>query len=153
MKLNLKVPHNQKRLLMIGEADMEKKSMSATYQEIALEDMRKFIMRGFHALRPKQDVVKGEIVFNLFLSPNAGIRVWSSIGASGSHGAGVGEDAIRVQLFSFTKNRPLKPGKAPIVKRTQGWKDNLQERIEETIEDYDAFEDEIEAGKFVNWGK
>jgi hypothetical protein len=148
MKLN-----NQKFLLMTGEADMEKKAMSATYQAIALEDFKKFVFRGFHALRPKQDVVQGEIVFNLFLSPNAGIRIWSSIGASGTQGAGVGDDAIRVQLFSFAKNKPLKPGKAPIVKRTQGWKDSLQDRVEEAIEDYDAFEEQIEAGKFVNWGK
>lgn len=130
-----------------------KTAMSATYQAIDLEDMRKFIMRGFHALRPKQDVDKGEIVFNLYFSKNAGVRIWSSIGASGSQGAGVGEDAIRVVLFSFAKNKPLKSGKAPIVKRTQGWKDNLQDRVEEAMEDYDMHEEEIEAGKFVNWGK
>jgi hypothetical protein len=55
--------------------------------------------------------------------------------------------------LQLRKGRPLKPGKAPIVKRTQGWKDNLRERVEDEIEDYDSQEENIEAGKFITWTK
>lgn len=127
--------------------------MAATYQDVSLEEMTKFITRGFHALHPKKSVERGEVVFDLYLSQKAGIRVWTSIAASATSGAGVGADAIRVQLFSYAKNKPLMPGKAPIVKRTQGWKDNLQDRIEDYMEKYDEKEEAIEAGAFIDWSK
>lgn len=127
--------------------------MAATYQEVSLEEMTKFLTRGFHALRPKKSVINGEVVFDLLMSPKAGIRVWTSIGANQAKGADVGADAIRVQLYSFAKNKPLMPGKAPIVKRTQGWKDSLQDRIEDFIEKYDEKEEDIEAGRYIDWSK
>ena len=125
--------------------------MAATYTPISLEEMETFLRRAFRALKPTKTAIRGEIVFDLRMSPKAGIRVWSSIAQHSTSGAGVGDDAIRVQLYSFAKNRPLMPGKAPIVKRTQNWRDNLQERIEDYIEKYDTKEDDIEAGRFINW--
>ncbi len=125
--------------------------MAAQYTEVSIQEMESFIHRAFHALHPKKSSIRGEVVFDLFLSPNAGIRVWSSIAEHGSSGAAVGEDAIRVQLYSFVKNRPLKPGKAPIVKRTQGWRDNLRERIEDEMEAYDSKEWDIEGGRYITW--
>lgn len=115
-------------------------AMAAQYTVISLEEMTKFLTRGFHALNPKKSVERGEVIFDLFFSPRVGVRVWTSIPASGSSGAGVGQDAIRVQFFHFAKNRPLHKGKAPIVKRTQGWKDSLTDRIEELMEKYDDSE-------------
>lgn len=125
--------------------------MAATYTEITLEEVETFLRRAFRVLKPTKTAIRGEVVFDLFMSQKAGIRVWTSISQHATSGAGVGADAIRVQLYSFMKGRPLMPGKAPIVKRTQGWRDNLKERIEDYIEAYDSKEDEIEAGAFINW--
>jgi hypothetical protein len=132
---------------------MKKRAMAATYTAISLEDMEKFLKRAFRVLKPKKGAQKGELVFDLYLSPKTGIRVWTSIAQDGTTGAGVGDDAIRVQLYSFARGRPLMPGKAPIVKRTQGWRDSLKDRIEAYIEAFDSKEDEIEAGKFINWNE
>ncbi len=125
--------------------------MAATRTDVSLDEMTKFIKRGFHALHPKQSVVNGEIVFDLHLGRIGGIRVWTTIGQNSTMSAEVGSDAIRVQLINLVRNRPLVPGNAPIVKRTQGWKDNLQDRIEDTMEKYDEREEDIEAGRFIDW--
>lgn len=114
-----------------------KTAMAAKFTEVTLEDMDRFLKRGFRALRPKASKERGEVYYDLHLSSNVVIRVWTSIGASSGAGADVGADAIRVQLYGKGSNRPLKKGKAPIVKRTQGWKDNLQDRIEDEIESYE----------------
>ncbi len=125
--------------------------MAANYTEVTLEEMETFLRRAFHSLHPTKSGIRGEAVVDLHLSSTTGIRIWTSIAERGSSGAAVGEDAIRVQLYSFAKNRPLIPGKAPIVKRTQGWRDSLRERIEDTMEKYDDKEADIEAGKFISW--
>lgn len=127
------------------------RAMSAQYTEVTLDDMTKYLSRGFHALHPKKSVERGEVVFDLLFSKTTGVRVWTSIGASGNSAADKGADAIRVVLFSFARNKPLKPGKAPIVKRTQNWRDSLTDRIEEAMEDFDTHEEEIERGAFVKW--
>ena len=123
----------------------------ATYTEVTLPEMETFLGRAFHALHPKKSAIRGEVVFDLHLSNVAGIRVWTSIPEHGTSGAGVGADAIRVQLYSFSKGKPLMPGKAPIVKRTQGWRDNLRERVEDFLEAYDSREEDIEAGRYIQW--
>lgn len=111
--------------------------MAAQYTEVTLEDMEKFLKRGFRALRPTQGVQKSEYYYDLSLSPNVIIRVWTSVQRGSMSGAGVGSDAIRVQFLSVPNKRPLVPGKAPIVKRTQGWRDSLQGKIEDVIELYE----------------
>jgi len=111
--------------------------MAAQYIEITLEEMEKFLKRGFRALRPKQGQQRGEIYFDLHLGQFVGIRVWSSIRPHSGTGAEVGADAIRVQLISLKDQGPLEKGKAPIVKRTQGWRNGLQDRIEELAEKYE----------------
>lgn len=128
-------------------------AMAAQFTEVSLAEMESTVNRAFHSLHPRKGALKGEVIIDLFLSPKAGVRVWTSISEHGTTGAGVGADAIRVQLYNFEKGKPMKPGKAPIVKRTQGWKDNLRERIEDEIEDYDSREADIEAGKFIEWKK
>ena len=130
---------------------MKRKGMAAQYTVITLDEVENFLKRAFRSLRPKRHIIRGENVFDLALSSSTVIRVWSSISQSSSTGAGLGNDAIRVQLFSTAKGRPLVPGKAPIVKRTQGWRDNLKERIEDYMEAYDSKEEAIEAGQFIDW--
>lgn len=116
---------------------MRKEAMAAQFTEVTLEDMTRFLNRGWRTLRPKQFTERGEVYFDLTLSQNVAIRVWTSIGSGRDSGASVGEDAIRVQFFSTKTRRPLMKGKAPIVKRTQGWRNNLQDRIEDLIETYE----------------
>lgn len=139
---------------------MEKQA-AAQYTEISVEDITKFLGRSFRALHPTPHDLRGEVVIDLALNDqqSVGIRVWTSIPSGGSHGAGVGQDAIRVQFFNFNRGYPMpvlkagpegappkmeKQGKAPIVKRTQGWRDNLKDRIEDWMETYDQFESEYD---------
>jgi len=129
---------------------MKKVTAAAQFTEITLEEMEKYLKRAFRAMTPTQGTFRGEVYYDLELSDVAVIRVFTSIGPYGQS-AGVGADAIRVGLINRIKNRPLKPGKWPIVKRTQGWRDNLKDRVEEAVEQYHSKEDDIEAGRFVNW--
>lgn len=115
--------------------------MAATYTEVSLDDLEKFLKRGFRALRPRKEVRNGEYCYDLFLSDNVAIRVWTSVGQHASTGAGAGQDAIRVQLVGVRSQRPLMKGKAPIVKRTQNWRNSLQNRIEEMMETYEEKQD------------
>ena len=125
-------------------------AMAAKFTDVTLDDMSTFLRRAFHALEPqRQHNIRGEIAIELPLSEKASIMVYTSISQGGQSGAGVGSDAIRVGLYRG--GRPLQSGKLPIVKRTQGWKDNLRERIEDAMEKYDSRSDDIEAGKFITW--
>jgi hypothetical protein len=121
------------------------------FTEVTIQEMEAFLNRAFRALHPKKSAIRGETVYDLFLSDKVGIRVWTSIAEHSTSGAGLGADAFRVQLYNFQKGKPLKPGKAPIVKRTQGWRDNLRERIEDEMEAYDSREEDIEAGRYITW--
>lgn len=119
---------------------MRKRAMAAQFTEVTFEDMEKFLKRGWRALRPKQGNYKGEICFDLHLSPNVAVRVLTSIGVRGGAAADVGQDAIRVTLFMPKGNRPMLTGKWPTVRRTQGWRGNLQDRIEDMIQTYEERE-------------
>lgn len=110
--------------------------MAAQYTEISGQEMEVFLKRAFRALRPTQGIQNKEIYYDLKLSPQVVIRVWTSIKPWGAS-AGVGDDAIRVQFLGVKVNRPLVSGKAPIVKRTQGWRNSLQDKIEEYLELYE----------------
>jgi hypothetical protein len=112
--------------------------MAATFTEVSLEDMEKFLKRAFRSLRPKQGSSHNEYYYDLKLGPAVDIRVWSSVTVRSGMGAGVGSDAIRIQFLSSKDGRPLEKGKAPIVKRTQGWRTSLQDRIEDLIEKYES---------------
>jgi hypothetical protein len=124
--------------------------MGAEYVEISLEEMDRFLKRAYRVLRPKRGVGRGIYYYDLHLSENVGVRVRTSISARRDRGMEAGEGAIRVGLFNFKADRPIKDygGKLPIVKRTaggkknpRGWKTNLQNRIDEEIESYDERED------------
>lgn len=118
-------------------------AMAAQYTPITIEEMEAFVRRGFRALKPRKAAERGETVFDLFITPEIGIRIWTSLSPHSGASAGVGDDAIRVQYYHFGRNHPLVRGKAPIVKRTQGWRDNLKDRIEDCIELYEQREMEM----------
>ena len=125
-----------------------KQGMAAQYQEVSLDEMRTFLKRAFHALEPQRESAeRGEIVINLPLSERVSIKVFTSIAAGRDQAAGVGADAIRVGLYR--DGRPLKSGKWPIVKRTQGWKENLRERVEDMMEKADH-DPKVHGGGYVD---
>jgi len=111
--------------------------MAAQYTEISLEEMETFLKRAFRALRPKQGVYRNTYYFDLKLSDSVAIRVWSSIKRHSQSGADVGESSIKILLVSAQMGRPLMKDKSPIVKRTQGWKNSLQGKIEDMMETYE----------------
>ncbi len=111
--------------------------MAATYTEVTLQDMETFLKRAYRALRPKKGDSIGETYYDLNLSDgNILVRVWTSIPSRGSSGAQKGMDAIRVTMVTG-KGKPLMP-KGKIVKRTQNWRNALQDRIEELVEVYES---------------
>jgi hypothetical protein len=124
-------------------------AMAAQFTEVSLDDMRTFLKRAFHALEPQKDEInRGEIVISLPLSDRVSVKVFTSVHHGAEQAAGVGDDAIRVGLYR--DGRPLKSGKWPIVKRTQGWKENLRERVEDMMEKADS-DPAVEGGGYVNW--
>ena len=112
--------------------------MAATFTEVSLEDMDKFLRRGFRSLKPKRGQQYNEYFYDLTLGRFVGLRVWTSVKTHSGQGADVGADAIRVQFVSLKDEKPLEKGRAPIVKRTQGWRTSLQDRIEDFIEKYEG---------------
>lgn len=115
--------------------------MAATFTEITAEDMEKFLKRGFRALRPKKALKNGEVVYDLNLSENVAIRIYTTIRPNSGLGAGKGSDSIKILLWGPKTQRPLTAGKAaPIVKRTEGWRNSLQNRIEDMMELYEEKE-------------
>lgn len=110
--------------------------MAARYTEVTLEDMERFLKRAFRSLRPRKGVERGETFYDLRMSDNAAIRVWTSIKGGGAVGAGKGKDAIRVQIVT----RKGLFSKAPIVKRTQNWRTSLQNRIDDAMDKYEEGE-------------
>ncbi len=135
---------------------MKKQGMAATYTVVTLEEIEKFLKRCYWAMKPQQSVFRSrdgeEVVYDLKLSNKAVVRIFTTVSPHGGVGRDVGQDAIRVGLYKASGG-PLQGGKLPIVKRTQGWKDNLRERVDETIEKYEAAEELIEGGKYVDWSK
>lgn len=117
--------------------------MAQQYTQITLREMDTFLKRAFRALHPRTTSVMGETVIDLFLNDakTIGVRIFTSVAQGRDLAAQEGADAIRVGFYNFALNRPMIPGKYPIVKRTQGWRDNLQDRIETFMELYDEKEE------------
>jgi hypothetical protein len=80
--------------------------MAIQFTPVTLDEMTTFLKRAFRSLQPKVGSERGETIIDLLVLPEvgAGIRVWTSIQAGGNHGAGVGDDAIRVQLHYVTSS-------------------------------------------------
>lgn len=113
--------------------------MAAQYTNITLEDFDGYLKRAFRALRPKQAVCKGEYCYHLSLSPNVRIQILTAISRGADASRGVGTDTIKLMLVGSPTNRPLLAGKGSslAMKRTQGWKTTLQDRIEDLVELYE----------------
>lgn len=114
--------------------------MAATFTEITLDDFDKFLKRAFRALKPRQIVCSGhEYCYTLQLSPNVRIMIRTAITRGQTTTREVGTDTVKLQLVGGTSNRPLLAGKgsALTMKRTQGWKNTLQNRVEDLVEVYE----------------
>lgn len=109
--------------------------MPATYTPVTQSEMEEILLpQGF-----QRTSIPGvtEIVYSKSMERNLELRVFSSIDPNGNSRA-CGEDAIRVRLFGLDTLavgdpwRPLSGSKR--VHRTQGWRKNLQERIDKWAE-------------------
>ena len=118
------------------------KAMSAQYTQISMNEMETFLKRAFRAMHPKRINVRGEVGYDLFLNDEQTIaaRVMTSIKQGQEYAASEGADAIRVGFFNVSKGHPFLKGSFPIVKRTQGWRDNLKDRVEDLLELYEEKE-------------
>lgn len=110
--------------------------MAATFTPITLTDLKKSLKRSFSSMPFKESADRGEIVLDLEITGNVGVRVFTSVGKGREDAAGHGEDAIRVLMWNLHKKRPIKQGKAVAVKRTQNWRDTLRRRVEDVLEEY-----------------
>lgn len=113
--------------------------MAAQYTDITLEELEGYLKRAFRALRPKQFICKGEYCYLLSLSEHVRIQIFTAISRGQTSSRGVGTDTIKLQLVGGPSNRPLLAGKGSSLsmKRTQGWKNTLQDRIEDLVELYE----------------
>lgn len=105
------------------------------YVEVTLKEMDTFLKRGFRALRPEQGSFRGQVTYDLSLSPSVVIRIYTSIMQSG-YSAGAGGDSIRVVFLGVKSEKPLVSGSF-LVKRTNSWRNTLQDKIEDYIEMYE----------------
>ena len=100
------------------------------YINISVEEMEQFLVPlGFQKIS-----ISGtkEIVFakrvdtdNLQLS----LRIYSGIDQNSGQSRTVGADAIRVDLFGMIENKPTYLGGSKRVHRVAGWRENLQNRL------------------------
>lgn len=107
----------------------------ATYQNISLDDMGEFLeLQGFKPLNVAGTV---ERVFGKRVDQDntqMTLRVYTGINPNGAS-RDVGEDAIRVNLFMRTPTGTvLKIGGSKRVHRVEGWRKNLQDRLDNWLE-------------------
>jgi len=117
------------------------KKAAATFVGFTLEEFDKYIKRAFRAFKPTQVRLGNEFAYVLHLSERIKILIQSSIHSSG-YAAGSGTDPIRVGfMYAESKGgslRPLKGKSFPIVKRTENWRDNLEDRVNDYLEEYES---------------
>lgn len=103
----------------------------AKYYNISKEEMHEFLTgKGFTAVTPPNTVelVYGKRVDQQDLQLT--LRVYTGVLPGGSS-RGVGDDAIRVNLFLRTeKGNVVKIGGSKRVHRVEGWRKNLESRID-----------------------
>lgn len=108
--------------------------MTAHYHNITADEMQQFLVpQGFRTilLDGTAEIVYGKRVVQDDLQLT--LRVYTGIVGQGSRG--VGEDAIRVNLFMRTKDgRIIKLGGSKRVHRVKNWQVNLQSRIDSWLE-------------------
>jgi len=118
--------------------------MAAEFTQVSLTEVKQFLKRAFGSFKARESSDNGEIVIDLAITSNVGIRVFTSVGHGREQAAGHGEDAMRVLLWNLHKRRPIKSkkvdgpkeAKAIPIKRTQGWRDTLRKRLGDLLEEY-----------------
>ncbi len=123
------------------EAMTTTKKAAATYVGFTIEEFDKYVKRAFRAFKPTQTRLGNEFAYILNLSERIKVLIQSSIHTSGQS-AESGTDPIRVG-FMYAESaggrlRPLKGGSFPIVKRTENWRDNLEDRVNDYLEEYES---------------
>jgi hypothetical protein len=115
------------------------RTAAAQFTDVSLDDFDVFLKRAFRALRPQKAVCGTEYCYFLKLSDDVRIKIQTAISRGAESSRGAGSDAIRLILVGGPGNRPLLAGKGAslMVKRTQGWKTSLQNRIEDMVELYE----------------
>lgn len=96
--------------------------------EIARSDMHRFLdAQGYQEIKLKgvKELVYAKVVDR---QRHLCVRVYTSV--VGETSRGVGEDAIRVQLVTKVGNDPKIIGTDKRVHRVEGWKKNLQDRLD-----------------------
>lgn len=107
--------------------------MAATYTRIWIREMQDFLTpQGFVEVHVS---ACGEVVYSKLVAKNICVRVFTSIGQDETCSRPVGGDAIRVCLVRRSPDgRIYGIGRGTRVHRTQGWRKNLQRRIDEMIQ-------------------
>ncbi len=124
-----------------------KKAGGATFVGFTYEEFNKYMGRAFRALRPKPVDRGGEISYVLTITDRFVVIVQSSIHKGYDTAAQSGTDPIRVgwgYLDQGGKFRPL-VAKFEIVKRTENWRDNLEDRVNDFVSEYYAHKIQYDA--------
>jgi hypothetical protein len=109
-----------------------------SFVQMSYSDIKTYLTRAWSGFRQRELVIRGERAIAVLFDEGGhiGALVFTSVGAGAETAAGKGADAIRVGFYNFKNNKPLMTGKFPIVKRTTGWKDSLDDRIQEHMDSY-----------------
>ena len=107
--------------------------MASSYVEITFEEMHQRLRRdkGWEQLVD----YSGEYVFGWRIpsKPELLIKVYTSIKKKDAVGRGVGQDAIRVVCVAYKGDKTQPVVKTKRVNRTTNWRDNLRDRVTETM--------------------
>ena len=101
------------------------------YYQISREEMEEFMVdHGFELVRVDGTL---ELVYGKAISGHKDlqIRIYSSVTLAGCGARDVGEDAIRVILWSQEYQKGV--GRSARVYRVKGWAENLEKRIESVL--------------------
>lgn len=119
----------------------QKKEAAAVYTEVSLADIEKVLKRAFHGMKPKRKSYGGSYYYDLSISENVAVRVYTSVSVRTEVSRSKENAPMKVGLFSLKSDRKMEGGDLDIVKRTQNWRTTLQDRVEDKIELYHDKED------------
>lgn len=107
--------------------------MPPTYTPITLQQMGELLTpQGFRVM----NLSIAEMVYGKRLAKNVCLQVYTSIDRTG-YARDCGSDAIRVAVVRwYPGGRSKGIGKSKRVHRTQGWRENLQSRIDALEAEY-----------------
>lgn len=106
--------------------------MAERYVKISREEMDEFMSSNFFTCINPDQRSQELVYFITWGDDNYALKVYSSI-LTISGGREIGADAIRVVMFINTNAGLKAMWKAPRVYRTQNWRKNLQQRINEGL--------------------